>query len=160
MALPKNQKRYEVQLPVCKYCGAVGRHYSYQCPNNPDNACKYCGSPYHKSIQCFEKPRKPIRKESIVSLSKRTQTSREWFKQNPPDERGRWFCYLRISPDCPHVLTRSTIQLEHVRSKVRRPDLKYDIDNLKPSCHSCNRQKASRSVEDLTELFPHLTIYL
>lgn len=149
MALPKKDKKFKVNLPTCPHCGAVAKHYGYQCPKNPKNNCKYCGSSTHTTLMCLNKPRVPIRQESEKARSKRTATSREWYRLNPPDENGTWICYLQISPRCPRILTRSTITLEHVKSKVRHPELKYDVNNLKPACEFCNKLKGSLDLEDL-----------
>lgn len=152
MALPWRDKKPKIQMPVCPFCGAVGKHYGYQCKDNPKNKCKTCGSNYHTSLMCPHKPRRPLRQESEKSKSKRTATSREWFRLNPPDARGVWYCYLQISPRCPIKLTRSTITLEHVKSKVRHPELKYDVTNLKPACEYCNKLKGSLDVDQLSQL--------
>ena len=106
--------------------------------------CDGCGVT-HTSIMCFSKPRRPIKNESEKAKSKRTQTGRRWFELNPPDDKGVWICYLQISIVCPVKLTRSTIRLEHVKSKVRHPELKYDVDNLRPACDNCNKLKGSLS---------------
>lgn len=110
--------------------------------------CDGCGIT-HTSIMCFNKPRRSIRKESVKTHDRRTETSREWFKLNPPDEKGVWICYLTISPRCPIKLTRSTIRLEHVKSKARYPELKYSVDNLKPACDYCNKLKGSQEVAEV-----------
>lgn len=139
-------------MPVCPYCGAVAKHYGYQCRDNPKNKCNTCGSSYHSSLMCPNKARRPLKKESDKTKSRRTAVSRLWFELNPPDARGLWYCYLRISPDCPHKLTRSTITLEHVKSKVRYPELKFEVTNLKPACSPCNKLKGSLDVEELSQL--------
>lgn len=122
--------------------------------------CKTCGSNLHYTYQCFQTQKKRIRPESYKVEVKRTETSRQWFELNPEDSRGRWFCYLYISPQCPKVLTRSTINLEHVRSKARYPELKFDVTNLRASCSFCNKLKGSLDLEDLLGDFPHLAVYI
>lgn len=151
MALPKRDKKPKINMPICPHCGAIAQHYGYQCPKNPRNKCKYCGGA-HTSLSCFNKPRRPLRQESEKARSKRTETNREWFKINPPDKKGLWYCYLRISPLCPIKLTRTTIRLEHVKSKVRYPELKYVVSNLKPACEHCNKLKGSLDLEELPSL--------
>lgn len=106
--------------------------------------CENCGIT-HTAIMCFNKPRRPIKKESEKYHSRRTATTRKWFDENPPDAKGVWICYLQISPLCPIKLTRSTIRLEHVNSKARHPDQRFDVDNLKPACDYCNKLKGSLS---------------
>ncbi len=104
--------------------------------------------------------RKSIRKESVKARAKRIELNNEWLRLNPSDNKGRWFCYLNISTDCPKVLTAFTLQLEHVRSRARHPGLKWDINNLKPACGACNALKKSLDIEDLVDEFPHLKILL
>lgn len=149
MSLPNRNKKPKIKPVVCPFCEAVNKHYGYQCLKNPKNMCKFCGKTDHTSLMCLKKPRRPIKKESAKTLSKRTATRREWFKLNPPDDKGVWVCYLQISPECPIKLTRSTITLEHVRSKVRAPELKYDINNLRPACGYCNKLKGSLDLNEL-----------
>lgn len=149
MALPKKYKKPKINMPVCNFCGAVAKHYGYQCKDNPRNKCKYCGGNTHTSLMCLHKPRVPIKQESDKAHAKRTETSREWFRLNPPDAKGLWYCYLQISPFCPIKLTRSTIRLEHVKSKTRYPELKYVQSNIRPSCDFCNKLKGSLDLEEL-----------
>lgn len=96
---------------------------------------------YHKRSRL-----KPI---SDKSRAKRDATNKEWFALNPSDENGQWKCYLHISPNCYGWVNASTLKIEHVKSKVRRPDLKYTVSNLKPACGPCNELKGSRDVEEL-----------
>lgn len=112
--------------------------------------CKYCqAETNHTSIMCFNKPRRPIRQVSKKTLRKEQETKRLWFENNPPDSKGVWLCYLRISPWCPVKLTRSTIELDHVKPRSGNPHLKYDITNLRPACTYCNQLKGSRSLESI-----------
>lgn len=152
MALPKRDKKYKVKLPTCSFCGAIGKHYSYTCPDNPKNKCSQCGGTGHSKVSCFATPKKAIKKEADSTKAKRQATSRAWFEQNPPDSNGNWQCYLQISPDCPRILNRSTITLEHVKSKVRYPALKFDVNNLKAACSPCNKMKGSLDLDELPML--------
>lgn len=111
--------------------------------------CKYCGSDKHTSLMCFNKPRKRIKQVSDKKLHKKQEVDRLWYELNPPDEKGLWYCYLRISPECPGWLTRSTINLEHVKSKARYPELRYEVTNLKPACTHCNELKGSKDIDEL-----------
>lgn len=113
------------------------------------NKCKYCGSELHYSLMCFNKPRTRVKPISDKNKLKEQQVKREWFELNPPNEKGLWFCYLGIAYNCPNWLTRSTITLEHVKSKVRYPELKFDVTNLKPACTHCNKIKGSKDVDEL-----------
>lgn len=118
--------------------------------------CKYCGSTQHTSLMCFKKPRRAIKKESDRSKSKRMTTSDEWYAENPPSKKGTWECYLRISPNCHVLVTRSTINLEHVLTKNKHREHKYNKKNLKPACKPCNRLKGHRDLSELIDEFPHL----
>ena len=109
---------------------------------------------------CPNKKRRPLRHSSEKRVHKKQETDRLWYELNPPNERGLWFCYLRISPHCPKKLTSSTITLEHVRSKARYPELIFVVTNLKPACEYCNALKGSLDLEDLVVKYPHLNIYL
>ena len=110
--------------------------------------CDDCGIT-HTSLMCLRKPRHFMRTVSEKTLDRRGQTKREWLRLNPPDERGTWTCYLQISSACPIKLTASTLNLEHVKSKARYPELRYDLNNIKPACSPCNKLKGSRDVEEL-----------
>lgn len=76
----------------------------------------------------------------------------QFFLLNPVDENGYWYCYLRISPECPYKLTKQTLQIEHVKSKVRYPHLRYEPTNLRPACGFCNALKDSLDLEELSQL--------
>lgn len=122
----------------------------------PKKPCRYCEGMGHWSFQCFQKPRKGIEPESRMAKKQRISTATRWFRQNPPDQDGYWYCYLRISSMCPVKLTRRLVTLEHVYPKVKRPDLKYNTRNIKPACPFCNKLKGSRTVQQLSKAFPHL----
>lgn len=133
------------KLHICKFCGAIGKHFSFQCKDNPKNK------------QRIRRPRKPIKQESDTAKAKRLATNREWFKLNPPDDNGNWICYLQITPECPIKLENipnapNSLQLEHYYSKVRAPELKYSVENLKPACRFCNRLKGSLNGDELNRL--------
>ena len=136
-------------------------------------SCYKCGSDSHTSFMCRHwggkggkdpvdklKLYKPLRNESKKSHSKRMSTRRVWYENNPPDKDGFWCCYLNISSLCIRKLTRDTLTLEHVESKVRHPELKYDVSNIRPACPACNRLKGSRSLAQLVIFWPHLEKYL
>lgn len=158
MALPKRDKKYEIKLPVCPYCKAVGKHYGWQCPNNPKNKCKYCGSTQHSSFMCFKKPRKAIRKEAVKTRRKRLTTREKWLTANPADKDGNWPCYLQIAYNCPGTVNISTLTLEHVYSRADYPILRYEIINIKAACEFCNKVKFSNSIENLALLYPRVAL--
>lgn len=122
--------------------------------------CKVCGSRAY-SEYCFRhKPRKPIKPVSTKQATSMAGMKKRWFKANPANANGNWICYLQITPECPRILTRETLTLEHVHSKVRRPDLKFDENNVEASCSFCNKEKASQSIEELSVNHRHLQEYL
>jgi 5-methylcytosine-specific restriction endonuclease McrA len=118
--------------------------------------CKFCGKETHASWKCFSKPTRAMKPEATKTTTKRQKTNREWFNVNLPDDKGLWYCYLFIAPECPRWLSRSTITLEHVRSKARAPELMYQISNLKPACSFCNEIKGSLDLKDLAKVYPHI----
>ena len=129
-----NRKRgFTAKLPTCKHCGAVGKHYSWQCPHQPT---------------------KPMRKESQKSRARRIRTAKTWHELNPPNAYGLWECYLRIAPNCPIWVNKQTLTLEHVEAKVRNIARKYDVTNIRPACEHCNKLKGSWSLQDLAETYP------
>lgn len=111
--------------------------------------CKHCGSDKHTSLMCFSKPRtalksnrKAINRVGPVT-AKWIETRNEWIQQNHT-ETGTWNCYI-----CYELLTIETLTLDHVKSRSRHPELRFDLNNLKPCCASCNSKKGSR---DLLEM--------
>lgn len=151
MALSKKDKKLSPRLPVCKWCGASGQHYSWQCAKKPTK-CKNCGSKDHAKLHCPSLKRRRLKPESSKHKEKRLATKQEWYRLNPPDKSGYWICYLQISEDCPRLVNKLTINLEHVLPKVRRPDLAFDVTNIKASCQPCNKLKGDLSPDELWRL--------
>lgn len=114
----------------------------------PPKACKYCGGTNHTAFGCYLKRSARLRKESKKSMEKRLAVREQWFELNPPDKNGYWYCYLQIVPNCEKRLTKSTLQLEHVKSRARHPELKYEVKNLRPACAPCNHMKGSLNYDD------------
>lgn len=65
------------------------------------------------------------------------RTRAQWIKENPEP----YFCYY-----CKEQLMLNELELDHSRS--RRPDLRFEMTNLVPSCHRCNTAKGSRSADE------------
>ncbi len=125
------------------------------------NPCKICGNKYHTAAFCPRKARKPIKIRTYIRRrGKRAIINSEvnslWLEQNPPDELGRWECYLKISPLCHRYVTAETINIEHSYSKTRHPELRERQDLLQPACPQCNKLKGSKDVSDFVADFPHL----
>lgn len=128
--------------------------------------CKICNKRSYSDYCYLHKPYKPIKKQAkIKRVSAKTKKQNDilrimWYRKNRPDQYGRWECYLQISSQCPVSLTRQTLTLEHVESKVRSPEKKFLVSNIKPSCSWCNRLKGSKSLEELARVYPRLQKYI
>lgn len=113
---------------------------------------------YHKPRKplatrtALKPPTKPMRHEAAKTRQKRVETTAAWFEANPPDANGNWHCYISKHPQCPKLLTRETINLEHDISKARDPKRKYDITNLYPACSFDNKAKGSMSAKEYMAL--------
>ena len=105
------------------------------------------------------KKQKWIKPESDKSKTKRIIMHKKWVKDNPPDDDGTWECYLQISSKCLKRVSKRTMTKEHVEPKVKRPDLKFDPNNIRPACSWCNKLKGSQTLEQLAKTFPHLKKY-
>lgn len=70
----------------------------------------------------------------------------KWLRDHPKEW---YYCALRISPQCPGAVRREEVTLDHIISRSRRPDLRFDPDNLQPACNPCNMLKGSRSMDEL-----------
>lgn len=63
----------------------------------------------------------------------------EWRRLNPPNHQGYYICYM-----CGKWITPEELNVEHVLSKARHPELRTVLDNFKPSCPDCNAKKGSQ----------------
>ena len=109
-------------------------------------SCTFCGSTEHSQFYCRLKPHKTLQTtHTFRKLGKHEirwlETRNEWLKRHP----GRtWNCYL-----CGRLLTIETLTLDHVKSRSRHPELRYELSNLRPCCWPCNTAKGSRDVMEL-----------
>lgn len=115
--------------------------------------CKYCGLTGHLEFACHMKPRKPLKtKRRIRPIGKKSvkwlATRRKWLRNHPPNHQGYYICYL-----CGIRVHKDKVELDHIYSRSRRPDLVYNENNLRPCCHECNQLKGSKSYEYFA---PHL----
>lgn len=121
----------------------------------PKKPCKHCGLMGHFAYQCFTNPKKALKRTRIKKVGKTTKqwfvTRATWIRKHPPDADGYWYCYLQIHEWCPIKLTIETLTLDHVVSRSRDPKLRFNQENLKPSCRYCNGEKGSRSYEAVME---------
>lgn len=131
--------------------------------------CKFCGGiNVHQSAFCWKKPKiiKAVKRQKrIKPISDKNKTLKkacelEWFEYNPPNHWGIWECYLQISPECPVILTINTLVLEHIVPKVKAYSRRYDHTNIGAACTFCNEVKGSKTLEQLSETYPHLKALL
>lgn len=125
----------------------------------PKKPCKHCGLMGHFAYQCFTNPKKALKRtelrrstKPINKVGKQTKqwmiTRATWIRKNPPPIEGQyWECYLQIHEWCPVRIDIHKLTLDHVVSRSRDPSLRFNLENLKPSCYYCNMEKGSRSVE-------------
>jgi len=112
--------------------------------------CKICGSDRHYQTFCPRKPRKPLTRTQKplkrTRLKKIGKITRRWFEVRKDwfaIHKGPYFCYISSEP-----LALEDVQLDHVKSRSRHPELRYDLDNLRPICSDHNKAKGSLSLEE------------
>jgi 5-methylcytosine-specific restriction endonuclease McrA len=105
-----------IKTKHCKYCDEEG-HTAFNCPKRPKNVLNTFG-PYAQKMK---------------------KVRLEWFKLNPSDHAGYWYCWL-----CGKGIKKGEVELDHVLSRSRHPELRFELSNLKPSCHDCNTNKGSK----------------
>lgn len=72
-------------------------------------------------------------------------TRREWIRLNPPNHEGYYVCWM-----CGTWVLPSEMELDHIKSRTRYPELRFVLSNLAPSCHPCNEKKGSREFKPST----------
>lgn len=136
------------KIKACKFCGET-THYPFQCRLNPKQStktprrskCQFCGSTTHYSYQCSLEHRSEAHiYKRPKGDSKWTRAKRAWFKAHPAEYFN---CHY-----CGKLLSKKEIELDHYISRSRRPDLKYKLSNLVPSCRWCNQLKGSLSGDE------------
>lgn len=115
--------------------------------------CKYCPGTDHTSFYCRLKPRAAIRaKKNPKAIGKYGKqwliTRATWFSRNP---RERYECYLKLAPNCWGTMGQEHTTLDHIKSRSRHPELRFDLDNLAPCCWPCNVAKGSKDLTQLRE---------
>lgn len=103
--------------------------------------CKYCWGYGHTAFTCGSKPRKGLsaRKPlaAIGKQGKRTAAAvAKWKRTQRPNFMGYYQCYI-CGKNVDYLMA------EHVKSKARHPELRTDLNNLKPVCSRCNELKGS-----------------
>lgn len=131
--------------------------------------CSFCGRPGHNSLNCWNKPTAAIKRANkpIPFRSKKAEKLQKdfaaaWFRANPPDKDGFWYCYLNISDMCPKRMLYGHVTLEHVYPKAsgKYPELKYCLVNIKPACAFCNKLKGGNTPQQLAYLFINVAIMI
>lgn len=93
---------------------------------------------------CFiHKPKKPMRAKRPMKKvgrvgQKLIDQSKQWRQKNPPNHQGYYVCYM-----CGRWILPEEMNVEHTKSKVRHPELRFDEGKLKPACGDCNEKKGS-----------------
>jgi 5-methylcytosine-specific restriction endonuclease McrA len=98
--------------------------------------CTNCDIEGHTRIEC---PRRSKGKTHGKYYKKWTYTKKRWFIDNYAEN---YICYL-----CGKFMTREETTLDHVIPRSRAPELRYDPNNLRPCCWTCNSKKGSRVYE-------------
>lgn len=93
---------------------------------------------------CFSKPREPLKNKKAMHrfgpvAAKWMEVRNQWMQDNPPP----WKCFY-----CGGDLDIDTLNLDHKFSRSRRPDLRFDPNNLVACCYADNTLKGSRSAEE------------
>ena len=100
--------------------------------------CKHCEGENHLSIQCFKRPKRVIKAGRVANRWQATR--RQWFKVNHSEN---YYCHY-----CGRFLLKNEVELDHYLSRSRRPDLRFELSNLVPACHTCNTGKGSMSGDE------------
>lgn len=107
--------------------------------------CKFCGAIGHTQFNCKIKPRKPMQRSRMKKMGKHyyawIETRDRWLEQH---KAPYYTCYI-----CGKLLTRSQLTLDHIKSRGRHPELRYELSNLAPCCWECNIAKGSKDIEEI-----------
>lgn len=111
-------------------------------------ACKFCKETTHSQFYCTRKPRSVLKaRKQLNKLGKYGKqwliTRETWFTRNAADW---YFCYL-----CGKRMTYKETTLDHIKSRSRYPQLRYDLNNLAPCCWGCNALKGSRDLAQMED---------
>lgn len=67
------------------------------------------------------------------------KTRKLWIKENPPNHEGYYIC--AIGGDW---VPANAMKLDHIIPRSNRPDLRFVLNNLQPTCERHNNQKGSK----------------
>lgn len=107
--------------------------------------CKWCGLSNHTSFTCRHKQRKGL--HATAKINKHGKVAKQWavtrttwFRKFPPPPGRQYCCYICGIP------VGLTPELDHIASRTRHPELRFDLNNLLPICHLDNQAKGSRDL--------------
>lgn len=66
------------------------------------------------------------------------QVRDQWFEDNPP-KADYYVCGI-----CGYPVHREDTVLDHIKSRGRHPELRFDPTNLQPAHFICNQEKGSK----------------
>lgn len=61
-------------------------------------------------------------------------TRKEWIKRFPPDHAGYYVCGI-----CGGPVAAKGMELDHIKQRSTNPELRFELDNLRPTHAACNR---------------------
>jgi|SRR6185369_10688199 len=67
---------------------------------------------------------------------------RKWYKLNPPDHAGYYYCHY-----CGKAMTKAETTLDHIKIRSHYPELRYKLENLVPCCAEDNFKRGSMEYE-------------
>lgn len=115
--------------------------------------CDNCGIT-HTSLQCFKKPRAALKNRKAINrfgkeYGKWRETRGAFIQANPPDQYGFWYCALNLSEHCLRRMDIDQLTVDHIVPRSRSPELRHEQSNLQPACLYCNKEKGSKTVDNL-----------
>ncbi len=81
------------------------------------------------------------------SVSERAAQSRR-FLRSSEWKTAREICFSEKGMSCWQCGATEQIQVDHIKPRVKYPDLALVQSNLRPLCWNCNRTKAAKDVAD------------
>lgn len=104
---------------------------------------------------CYVRPRnRMISKKTMRRLGKHGRkwlsVRQQWFNDHPAQH---YVCHY-----CGERLTRKETTLDHLQSRSRHPELRYDLSNLAPCCWKCNTEKGSQDAQDYKDNLSRETV--
>lgn len=148
-------------MSVCSVCGSL-EHSQFYCRMKPRSTfkvklhCTRCDSLNHTHSQCPERLTDKINPETgRYPAVKRLRTAgkysmrwmatkRAWHKANRPNHQGYYVCYI-----CQKHIAEAEVTLDHIKSRSRYPELRFELTNLAPCCSGCNTLKGSKELEEI-----------